>query len=299
MPDFPSSLDRNKRYLIVNADDYGYFSCVTEGILDGAREGVITASGIMANSPALDKHLGFFAEIDTLDAGVHLNLSHGEPLTDRMRQLLSQWSGRFPTKFQMARAILLRKVALSVVEEEWRAQITRCVVGGIRPVFLNSHEHLHMLPGLFDVTKKLAKEFGIQHIRHSSAEWDANRDISVWMRNLILGGTSIMAPHRFRRDGTVHFIGASASGRLSMEYFRRKLPRLKPGNVYELMCHPGHFDTDEIQTPSLLAYHAWEQELSVLLSDEFRALCESCGIDLIGFRNLPPPSNIRPCPAPL
>lgn len=77
MPDFPSSLDKNKRYLIVNADDYGYFSCVTEGILDGAREGVITASGIMANSPALDKHLGFFAEIETLDAGVHLNLSRG------------------------------------------------------------------------------------------------------------------------------------------------------------------------------------------------------------------------------
>jgi predicted glycoside hydrolase/deacetylase ChbG (UPF0249 family) len=298
MSKFPSSIDRKKRYLIVNADDYGYFSSVSKGILDGAGEGVITASGIMANSPELDKYLRLFSKIDTLDAGVHLNLSHGEPLTERMRQLLSRWEGRFPTKFQMASAILLRKVAFSAVEEEWRAQIMRCVVGGIKPVFLNSHEHLHMLPGLFEITAKLAKEFGIQHIRHSSPEWEATRDISDWVRNLVLGGTSIMTPNNSRHYRAVRFIGASASGRLSMEYFRRKLPRLKPGQVYELMCHPGHFDPNEIQDPSLLAYHAWEQELCVLRSSEFRELCESCCISLIGFRDLPT-SSAQQCSAPL
>lgn len=286
MSEYISSLDMKKRYLIVNADDYGCFSSVTRGILDGAREGVVTATGIMANSPELDKYLGLFAEVVTLDAGVHLNLSHGEPLTDRMMQLLSRWNGRFPTKFQMASAILLRNIPLLAIEEEWRAQIMRCVKAGIKPLFLNSHEHLHMLPGLFGITAKLAHEFGIRHIRHSTPEWEATRDIPVWVRNLILGGTSAMTPRCFRHYRAVHFIGASGSGKLSMEYFRRKLPQLKPGHVYELMCHPGYFDSREIHDPALLAYHAWEQELSTLLSPEFRDLCESCDVRLIGFRDL-------------
>jgi hypothetical protein len=68
--------------------------------------------------------------------------------------------------------------------------------------------------------------------------------------------------------------------------------------VYELMCHPGHFDPNEIQDPSLPAYHAWEQELCVLRSSEFRELCESCCISLIGFRDLPT-SSAQQCSAPL
>jgi len=288
MSRLPPSLDKKKRYLIVNADDYGYFSCVTKGILVGAMEGVVTATGIMANSPGLDKHLKHFAKIDTLDVGIHLNLSHGEPLTDRMRDLLLTWGGVFPSKFQIATAILKGKIPHSVVEEEWRAQIMRCIEGGIQPLFLNSHEHLHMLPGLFAITVKLANEFGIQHIRHSSPEWEATRDISEWVRNLILGGTSVMTPTRSRHYKNVRFIGASRSGKLSMEYFRRKLPQLEKGFVYELMCHPGYLDPQEIQDSALLAYHAWEQELSALRSPEFRELCESCDLRLIRFRDLMP-----------
>lgn len=286
MSEFSSFPIANKRYLIVNADDYGYFTSVSRGILDAAMEGVVTATGIMANSPDLDKHLRLFAEVDALDAGVHLNLTHGEPLTARMQDLLCSWGGTFPTKFQMATAILKRKIPLAVVEEEWRAQIMRCVEGGIRLLFLNSHEHLHMLPGLFAVTVKLANEFGIQHIRHSSPEWEATQDLSEWVRNLILGSTSVMTPNRFRQYRAVRFIGASRSGKLTMEYFRRKLPQLKPGHVHELMCHPGYFDSLEIRDPGLLSYHAWEQELAALRSPEFRDLCDSYDIQLTRYRDL-------------
>ena len=35
-------------YLIVNADDYGYFSCVSRGILDAVCDGIVTATGVLA-----------------------------------------------------------------------------------------------------------------------------------------------------------------------------------------------------------------------------------------------------------
>ena len=40
------------------------------------------------------------------------------------------------------------------MSREWRAQIERCLDSGLRVSFLNSHEHLHMLPALFPVARR-------------------------------------------------------------------------------------------------------------------------------------------------
>ncbi len=41
--------------MIVNADDFGYFDNVCRGILEAAEKGVVTATGVMANGPALPR----------------------------------------------------------------------------------------------------------------------------------------------------------------------------------------------------------------------------------------------------
>lgn len=43
--------------LIINADDYGYFTCVNRGILAAAKAGAITATGVLANSPGMPEQL--------------------------------------------------------------------------------------------------------------------------------------------------------------------------------------------------------------------------------------------------
>ena len=61
---------------------------------------------------------------------------------------------------------------------------------------------------------------------------------------------------------------------------------MQPGGIYELMCHPGHFDAEEVTDRRLLAYHDWEGELGTLTSPSARALLESRGVRLIGYRHL-------------
>ena len=39
--------------LVVNADDYGYFTAVTRGIPETLDAGSVTATGVLANGPAL------------------------------------------------------------------------------------------------------------------------------------------------------------------------------------------------------------------------------------------------------
>ena len=82
---------------------------------------------------------------------MHLNLTDGVPVTANMREKLSRWSGRFPRKFSLAASVLSGSVTPQDVRLEWTAQVERCLELQLRPRFLNSHEHIHMLPPLFQV----------------------------------------------------------------------------------------------------------------------------------------------------
>src|ERR1700741_5333886 len=101
--------------LIVNADDYGYFRCVSQGILKAATHGVVTATGVFANTTLFGEHDAWLRECDALDAGVHLNLTEGVPLTSDLKKALLRWSGRFPRKFAMAKAILSGAIKVDAV----------------------------------------------------------------------------------------------------------------------------------------------------------------------------------------
>ena len=100
------ALQAQGAYLIVNADDYGYFRCVSKGILRAAAEGIVTATGVLSNATDFAEHAARLRECDALDVGVHLNLTDGVPLTAKLRNGLSRGTGRFPGKFRMAGAIL-------------------------------------------------------------------------------------------------------------------------------------------------------------------------------------------------
>ena len=64
------------------------------------------------------------------------------------------------------------------------------------------------------------------------------------------------------------------------------LSRLAAGEVYELMCHPGEFDAQEVTDTRLRRYHDWEGELSTLTSPAARELLQRHGIRLVGYRHL-------------
>jgi len=281
----PIAPERQPAYLIVNADDYGYFDCVSRGILETATGGILTATGVFATSSKLGEHAAWLMRVDSLDVGVHLNLTGQAPLTTSMEKSLSRWDGRFPNKFTIARAVLSGAIAAADVKLEWRAQIERCLEYGLHIRFLNSHEHIHMLPTLFTVVQDLAAEFGIQHIRFPTSELVRGTSVGSLVRDALIKITG-MYNHRFRRLPCARFLGMGISGRLNMEYLKQLLPGLRPGSIYELMCHPGICDRNEITDARLLRYHDWNGERETLTKPEVQDMLEYYGIRLIGYRNL-------------
>jgi len=271
-------------YLIVNADDYGYYRCVSRGILDLARGKHLMATAIMANSPIFNEQAALLHSIPDLDIGVHLNLTYGAPLTEILAARLSANGGLFSGKASMALDILLQKIDVTIVESEWRAQIAKCIEAGLTIQFLNSHEHIHMLPPLLKILQGLAEEFSIAHIRYPKAEWSWPITPGSAIRNIALGTLGIL--NNVSRLPTPRFIGLAQSGRISFGYLEKLFSSLIPNNTYELMCHPGHFDPNEIHDPALLSYHQWEQELAVLASQEVKDLYDDLNIQLVRYRDL-------------
>lgn len=273
-------------YLIVNADDFGYFNCVSNGILELAAEGRLTATAVMANSPNFSAQAARLKSCASLDVGVHLNVTYGKPLTARMAAKLDFNNGVFPSKGRLASSILSRRVSADDVEAEWREQISRCLEAGLDVSFLNSHEHIHAFPGLFQKARLLAREFGIAHLRVPCSEWRRPLAPGAIVRNLALDAVNAVNGSSTVRQEP-KFIGLGRSGKISLEYLQELLGALEPNGVYELMCHPGRFDASEIKDPLLLAYHAWEDELAVLRSPELSTLYETRNIRLIRYRDLP------------
>jgi predicted glycoside hydrolase/deacetylase ChbG (UPF0249 family) len=277
--------DRNHAYLIVNADDFGYFRCVSRGIADAYTQGSLTATAVLSNFARFEDDLDLLRESPGLDLGVHLNLTAGEPLSASLREKLSSAKGHFPTKLGLVRAIVTGSITPVEVEDEWKMQIERCLDVGLKLRFLNSHEHMHMLPTLIPVVQRLAQQFDINHIRVSTPDpIQLNRPVTL-IRDLPLLYLSRRVA-REQRGPAIGFLGMGVSGRLTFSYLQRWIPQLQKGNIYELMCHPGFFDAAEINDPDLVAYHDWQSELRVLTDPSFKALLETHGVKLIRYRDI-------------
>src|SRR5947208_1148267 len=134
--------------LIVNADDFAFTRDVNQGIVEAHREGILTATTIMATGPAFDDAVRLAIENPTLDIGCHLVLV-GEP--------------PFPsTVAKLVQAIALGRIK---IYEELLAQIERILAAGIEPTHLDTHKHTHLLPPVLNAVARLSEEFKIPWVR--------------------------------------------------------------------------------------------------------------------------------------
>ena len=145
----------NARRLIVNADDFGFTRDVNEGIIEAHRNGILTATTLMANGDAFDDAVMLAHRTPSLDVGCHLVLVQGRSILDPSRNLPA-------TLAELIRALLQRKLA---VYEELRAQVRKIAQAGIRPSHIDTHKHTHLLPPVLDAVARVAHEFRIPWVR--------------------------------------------------------------------------------------------------------------------------------------
>lgn len=209
-----------RRTLIVTADDVGLHPGMTEGAIRAHRQGIVTACSIVANGAAFDDAVARLRDAPALEVGVHLTLVEERPLTPI----------RFPEKYtSFVPLYLARAIPLTAIERELRAQIERVLATGLRVTHLNGHQHLHLLPRIFGVVRRLAAEYGIGYVRIVDDRGGTARPLS--MRALSALGRKARTPG-LTNDRTV---GVSVAGHLD-----DVVPLLDHvEGVTELVAHPG------------------------------------------------------------
>lgn len=271
-----------ERLLIVNADDLGLAPGVTRGILELARLGVVTSTSLLPNLPGSAAALAAAREM-RLDVGLHLNLCAGVPLSPphTVPSLLRR-DGAFATAGAIARRRYAGRLRLDDVEREWSAQIEWCLAQGARPSHLDSHCQLHGLSGLYHLTLRLARRYGIAGVRSAAAGfiWQTP-GLSRLRVTLRRAPTHDSVP--FHPD---FFSVLSVLGQMRSARPLQALLRALPPGVTELVCHPGHVD-DELRRLDPLTDQR-EREWLLLTRLFLRDLLRGEGIRLVSWADLAP-----------
>lgn len=277
--------------LIINADDCGYFRWVTAGILEAAHAGHLTATGMMANGGDFAHAAARLRECPQVDVGVHLNLTLGRPLGSSLPRGILSGDGTLPGKLRIAFALLRGQLRPDEVAGEWRAQITRCLAAGLELQFLNSHEHVHMLPALQPVIRTLADEFRIRHVRWATTPLRVADGIGN-ARALAL---NLLCARVAERRHVPRLVGVADSGRLDVPALTRLLESLDADGDYELMCHPGHdAPAGAVMPAHVRSYHFWQRELATLGDARVQAALRGNAVTLARYRDLRPPATQDP-----
>jgi len=237
------------KYLITNADDFGFTRDVNEGIVHAHRHGILTATTLMATGVEFDHAVDLARRNPRLDIGVHLVLV-GSP--------------GFPaTTAALVRAVALGRIALY---DRLAEQVRKILSAGITPTHLDTHKHTHILPQVLNAVGRISQEFRIP-----------------WVRRPLFPGLLQALKNRGCR-ATDHFAGFRLTGKFDAPALAALIRRL-PDGATEFMCHPG-FCTDELRAAHTRLKESRRRELDALISPEVRAAIEESRVKLVRYQDL-------------
>jgi predicted glycoside hydrolase/deacetylase ChbG (UPF0249 family) len=270
--------------LVVTADDAGLHPGMTLGAVAAHDAGIVTAVSVATCGRAFDHAVDLLRDRPNLDAGVHLVLVGERPLSPprEVASLLGP-DGAFHSGYPaFAARYILDRLLRAHVERELRRQIEKLLATGLPVVHLNSHQHLHVLPWIFDIVLRLAGEYRIPWVRiprePAVAFPRTPREAQILGLNYLGGqarrrlGERVAAPART--------VGVLDAGRLTVERVRHALVGVS--SITELVCHPGLGDAELTASYPSWGY-AWDQETAALRDPGLPGLLREAGIELTSF----------------
>jgi predicted glycoside hydrolase/deacetylase ChbG (UPF0249 family) len=261
------------KQLVVNADDFGFTRDVNAGIVEAHRDGILTATTLMATGDAFDDAVRLARETPSLDIGCHLVLvgAPGFPLT-------------IP---QLVRAVALGRIA---IYDELVKQVRRIVDTGLSPTHLDTHKHTHLLPPVLEAVARISEEFRIPWVRRPfdfplqpGGVGGAKR---AWTNKLmrLMSGRFRAELGRHHCRSTDWFAGFKLTGSYGSEDLIDVI-RALPEGVTEFMCHPGRCG-DDLRSARTRLKESREEELRALTAPEVRVALAEAGVKLVSYREL-------------
>lgn len=192
------------RRLVLNADDFGYDPAVSRGIVKAMRQGLVSSTTMMVNTPHSEDAA---ALSEGLSIGLHLNLARWSSLAKPAHEFVEADAAALEADF---------------VHDEALSQLERLeALVGRAATHLDVHKHLHRHPAVLEGLSRAAKSRGLP------------------VRSIDAGMRAALREHGVRTNDT--FLGdAGAHAYWTKERLFEVLRTLPDDGLIELMCHPGY-----------------------------------------------------------
>ena len=292
--------------LIVHADDLGLSKAFNAGIREAAKVGFLTSTCLRINGSAYEDAIKeVLPECPEIGMGLHLNLVEGKT----NRQQISKSSklyfsdGTYRLNFVDLYRGRTNKNLLQEIEADYRDQIERSIkVCSLD--HLNSHQHSHAIPEIFEIVCRLAKEYGIRYVRlprerfHYAAP--LSRHISPWYAiNLakfaILNAqvkSNIELAKKYGILTNDYFIGISYTARMDEETLLSGLRAVDKSFLIEALFHPTKISAEKDEKYLSAAVRdyiidpARSRELKTLKNSQLLENIRAQGFTLTNYRRL-------------
>lgn len=200
--------------VLFNADDFGLCRGVNHAIIDSHVNGVVASATMLVHAPGTMHAVELAKAHPTLQTGIHLALTIGSPVSDRVPSLIGENDSFRKLADQRNKAL----IDPEDVVREWTAQIERFLSFGLTPSHLDSHHHMHGWSHLRSAVETLSTAYGLPW--RNAFEEEPN-------------GVNYLTEAfdaRFYRQG------------VNEEMLNQILNDHTNQQSVEIMCHPGYID---------------------------------------------------------
>jgi predicted glycoside hydrolase/deacetylase ChbG (UPF0249 family) len=188
-----------KKYLIVNADDFGQSRGINRGIIEAHEHGIVTSASLMVRWPAAAEAVAYSRNRPELSLGIHIDLG--------------EWKYQEGSWTPLYKVVRMDDADAIANEVSKQLSLFRALVGN-EPTHIDSHQHVHLREPARTVLLTMSRYLGIP-LRH-------------------LGSVVRYCGDFYGQNDD----GSSLSQLISVDHLIRLLTHLS-ANVTELGCHPG------------------------------------------------------------
>ena len=221
---------------------------------------------------------------------MHFTLVDGNPILppSEIPSLVAD-DGRFlPDHTALLRRYLKGGVNLEEVRRELAAQLRKVEATGVPISHVDSHQHMHTLPGIIDIVLDLAVSARIGAVRAPRTPLFAGAfgGLGQLVGRLGLSTLAQLAAVKAHRRGlavTEHFSGIVAGEAVSEAELLKLIAHLPQGTT-EVMMHPG--TCNEVLQEDSGWQHDFEEELRAITSPRVMAALREEEIEPVNFRHL-------------
>lgn len=240
----------SRRLLLVIADDIGIGPNTTTGILQLASQGIVSGSVLLVNSPYAEDAIRKWRQLGGgLEIGWHPDLTLDSPLASPAEvPSLVRADGTFWPLASFLKRWFLGLLEPKEIEFEWRLQLKRFIeLVGHPPMFVNCHQHVGLFAPVGEILFNVLSELRVKpYVRRIQEPWSVVGNLpGARMKRAFLGWlgrrlSRMQEAHGFPGNDWLAGI-TTPECVLDPEFFIRWLQAM-PGDVVELMCHPGRLD---------------------------------------------------------